>query len=377
MGELKTYRAKRDPTRTPEPVPASNKPSNNPARTKTGKNGKAGKDHQLRFVIQEHHARALHWDFRLERDGVLVSWAVPKNLPVDPKTNHLAVHTEDHPMEYLDFAGDIPAGEYGGGNVAIWDRGTYLTEKWSDREVMVVLDGAKVSGKYVLFKTGSRDRDWMVHRMDPPVAGFEAMPADLLPMQATDTTRLPRDADSWGYEFAWGGRRAIVYVDGGRPKALGSDSAEITASYPELRVMAETIGSQRLILDGEIVVLDDDGIPHHEALQARADAKDRAAIQRRMRQSPATYLISDLLYLDGSVLVDEPYEQRRTTLDKLKLSGPHWQTTPWFRRDGTAVRGAARDRGLPGIVMKRLDSNYKPGQTSKAWRHLMTAKSGG
>ena len=360
MAELKTYRAKRDSKRTPEPVPRSDKPGQR-------KRKQAGK---ARFVIQEHHARALHWDFRLERDGVMVSWAVPKNLPVDPKTNHLAVHTEDHPMEYLDFAGDIPAGEYGGGTVAIWDRGTYQTEKWNDREVMVVLSGKKVSGKYVLFKTGSRDRDWMVHRMDPPAAGFAPMPEDLLPMRADITSRLPRDDGQWGYEFSWDGVRAVVSIDGGRPRAIDAGGEDITGQYPELREMAERIGSQRLILDGELVVLDADGRPQPEALKSRTDARDRAAVQRRMKQSAVSYLITDLLYRDGALLVDKTYRDRRTTLDELRLKGPHWHATPWFRGNGAAVRDAARGQGLSGIVMKRLDSTYNPGTTSKDWRQL-------
>src|SRR5438046_10602970 len=129
MPELTTYRAKRRAGRTPEPVPAA------------GPVPQGGDD---TFVIQEHHARRLHWDFRLERDGVLVSWAIPQGLPLDPKTNHLAVHTEDHPLEYATFEGEIPAGEYGGGKVIIWDRGTYTTEKWEDDEVKVVLDGERI-----------------------------------------------------------------------------------------------------------------------------------------------------------------------------------------------------------------------------------------
>src|SRR5882672_10056581 len=128
-GLLEEYRAKRRPGRTPEPMPRSDAAS-------TGSDGST-------FVVQEHHATALHWDFRLERGGVLVSWAVPKGLPPDPKVNHLAVRTEDHPMEYADFAGEIPAGEYGAGRMTVWDRGRYETEKWSDREVKIVLHGER------------------------------------------------------------------------------------------------------------------------------------------------------------------------------------------------------------------------------------------
>src|SRR5919199_3630020 len=133
-GRLGTYQRMRDERATPEPFGA--------------KRRKPRKD-TPRFVVQEHHATALHWDFRLERDGVLVSWAVPKGLPPHPKQNGLAVHTEDHPLDYFDFEGDIPAGEYGGGKVVLWDRGTYDVVKWSGREVMVDLHGQRVQGRYV------------------------------------------------------------------------------------------------------------------------------------------------------------------------------------------------------------------------------------
>lgn len=145
--KLRDYRGKRRRDATPEPVPSE---------------GPLPQGHDNTFVIQEHHARRLHWDLRLERGGVLVSWAVPKGLPEDPETNHLAVPTEDHPLEYASFEGEIPKGEYGAGQVIIWDRGAYETEKWNDREVMVVFHGSRASGRYVLFRTGE---NWMVHRM--------------------------------------------------------------------------------------------------------------------------------------------------------------------------------------------------------------------
>src|SRR3954452_3347607 len=125
----------------------------------------AGADAQARFVVQEHHATALHWDLRLERDGVLVSWPVPKGIPPDPRDNRLAVHTEDHPLMYLDFHGEIPEGSYGAGTMKVWDTGTYEPEKWTDREVIVTFHGEKVHGRHVLFKTGGKQ--WMIHRMDP------------------------------------------------------------------------------------------------------------------------------------------------------------------------------------------------------------------
>src|SRR5919199_6052791 len=162
--KLSKYREIRDFQATPEPD-----------------GSQTSADGQLRFVVQEHHARSLHWDLRLERDGVLVSWAIPKGIPPDPRKNHLAVRTEDHPLEYLDFHGDIPAGQYGAGTMAIWDRGTYETHKWRDKEVMVTFHGERVQGRYVLFRTDGSN--WMIHRMDPPEdPDREPLPEHIAPM---------------------------------------------------------------------------------------------------------------------------------------------------------------------------------------------------
>ena len=156
MDKLQPYRDKRDPARTPEPIPAA--PGSGDRQ-----DGSSGT-----FVIQEHHARRLHWDFRLERDGVLVSWALPKGVPDDPATNHLAVHTEDHPLEYANFEGMIPKGEYGGGEVTIWDRGSYEALKWAPDEVKVVLHGRRLDGGWVLFQT--KGNQWMIHRERQPLS---------------------------------------------------------------------------------------------------------------------------------------------------------------------------------------------------------------
>ena len=359
MPELSTYRKKRDPARTPEPVPAAGK------RTTKRTTKRRGKDDT--FVVQEHHATALHWDFRLERDGVLVSWAVPKGLPLDPAVNHLAVHTEDHPLEYATFEGDIPEGEYGGGAVTVWDHGTYECEKWSDREVKVVLHGNRVTGRYVLFKTGSRDRDWMMHRMDPPPEGFTPMPSLVRPMLAVLRETVPRDDDNFGYEFKWDGVRAIVYVDGGRPRVLSRNDRDVTASYPELRAMAESLGSRQVILDGEIVAMDESGRPSFEALQARMHVTNTAQVRRLAAQVPATFLAFDVLHLDGRSLLDEPYTERRRVLESLELSGPSWQTPPHFEGSGDAILAASKEQGLEGVLAKRLDSRYYAGKRSDCW----------
>jgi bifunctional non-homologous end joining protein LigD len=351
--ELSTYRRKRDAARTPEPVPRGSRP----ART--------GNDDT--FVIQEHHATALHWDFRLERGGVLVSWAVPKGLPLDPKTNHLAVHTEDHPLEYATFEGEIPAGEYGGGRVIMWDCGRYECEKWTDREVKVTLHGGRVDGRYVLFKTGDRDRDWMVHRLDPPPTDFTPLPALIRPMLAVPREALPADDDAYGYEFKWDGVRAMVYVDGGRPRVMSRNDRDVTQSYPELRELAESLGSRQVVLDGEIVAFDAEGRPSFEALQSRMHVTKSAQVRALMAQTPATYLIFDVLHLDGGSLLDEPYVERRRVLEALALAGPSWQTSPHFEGDGDAVLAASRVQGLEGVLAKRLDSHYFPGKRSDCW----------
>ncbi len=169
MGDLREYRRRRDPRRTPEPVPAEDPPA-----------GPGGN----RFVIQEHHARRLHYDVRLEHDGVLVSFAVPKNLPTQPGEIRLAVHTEDHPLEYLTFHGKIPQGEYGAGSMTIWDTGRYETEKWTDDEVAVTLHGERTRGRFVFFSPGA-GQDWMVRRRSDPDA---APPAQAGPVHAPTVT---------------------------------------------------------------------------------------------------------------------------------------------------------------------------------------------
>jgi bifunctional non-homologous end joining protein LigD len=342
----------RDAGRTPEPVPQSAALP-------------AGNDDT--FVIQEHHARRLHWDVRLERDGVLVSWAVPKGLPLDPKTNHLAVHTEDHPLEYATFEGAIPRGEYGGGKVVIWDRGHYVTEKWTDTEVKVVFDGARARGRYVFFRI--RDADWMVHRMDPPPRpDWRPVPAGLTSMRVTVGSLPPPSEDvAWGYEMDWGGEPAIVTVEGGRARVeVGGE--EVTNRYPELRAIGPAVGSSACVLDGVLVVLDADGRPSSARLRQRRDAT-AAQAQRRSTTEPVTYLVADLLHLDGQDTTSLPYRDRRRLLEDFLPIGPNWHVSPAID-GGPDALAASRDLGLRGIVAKRLESTYQPGRRSDDWRSI-------
>jgi len=345
---LGSYRRKRDFGRTPEPAGKRRRPP----------------DDSGRFVIQEHHARRLHWDLRLERDGVLVSWAVPKGIPPDPRRNHLAVHTEDHPLEYLEFEGEIPRGSYGAGQMSIWDRGTYRAEKFQDDEVIATFAGQRTKGRYALFQTDGDN--WMIHRMDPPEdPDREPMPERVPPMLATSAKTLPRDGDAYAYEVKWDGVRSVAYVEGGRVRFESRKGDPITGRYPELRALGEALGTTSAVLDGEIVAFKDDR-PSFEQLQRRMHVGSESTARRLSREVPVVYIIFDLIWLDGHWTVDLEYEERRRLLDQLALDGTSWQT-PANYRDGPALCDATREAGLEGVLAKRLDSPYHPGSRSRAW----------
>jgi len=350
--KLSTYRRKRDRERTPEPVPDA---------------APLPKGDDDTFVIQEHHARRLHWDLRLERDGVLVSWAVPKGIPDDPRTNHLAVHTEDHPLSYAEFEGEIPAGEYGGGQVTIWDRGRYETEKWTDREVKVVLHGERARGRYVLFRTDGDQ--WMIHRMDPPAdPDAEPLPDLVHPMTAVPGDLPPAaQGERYGYERKWDGVRAVVYADRGSIRVMSRSNRDVTATYPELRGLGPALGARPAVLDGEVVALDETGRVSFEELQPRMQVTNAGQARRLAQQIPAIFLAFDVLHLDGHATTALSYAQRRELLESLGLAGPNWQTPPYFPGDGAAAIAASREQGLEGVVAKRLDSVYEPGRRSSAW----------
>ncbi len=379
---LVTYRSMRDAAKTPEPVPDA------PSRPTDGRS----------FVIQEHHATRLHYDFRLEHDGVLVSWAVPKNVPTSTTQNHLAVHTEDHPLEYGSFEGEIPKGEYGGGTVTVWDSGTYDLEKWRDDEVIVTLHGTKPSGlgepaRVALIRTkqGGDDKNWLMHRMrleagvattsrtrptkeeDPasPRVGVPLSPMLASPGSAT----LIGDPADWVFEMKWDGIRAVVDVDVDRdpPVRLTSRTGnDLTAAYPELIALAEACG-RRAIVDGEIVALDAAGRPDFGLLQKRMNLVGTADIERARRDTPVRFVVFDLL-ADGDVsLLDDSYDVRRSRLEERVTPGDVVQVPTVLDGAETtadeAMAISARLR-LEGIVAKRRSSDYAPGRRSTAWLKL-------
>jgi bifunctional non-homologous end joining protein LigD len=359
---LAPYRAKRDPARTAEPVP----PPDRPLPAGDGDT----------FVVQEHRTprgrtgERVHWDLRLERDGVLKSWAVPKGPPTEPGLNRLAVPTEDHPLEYASFSGTITAGEYGGGEVSIWDAGRYACEKWADDHVTVSFDGRRLTGRYVLFRLP--DGTWNVRKLsaDPvaaePVAG---VPEDLTPMLAA-IGELPRAEDTrWGYEFKWDGVRALAHVRDGRLRLRARSGNDVTATYPELHRLPDVLTGHDAVVDGEVVALDPRGRPDFGLLQGRMH-RTGPEIARLAAAAPVSYLVFDLLALDGENLLGLPYTERRERLDALGLGNDRWVTTPWFRGNGPVVQAASRENGLEGVVAKRLDSPYRPGGRGPDWRKV-------
>jgi len=347
---LEDYRRKRSFADTPEPagdepVDAGNAP---------------------RFVVHEHHATRLHWDLRLEHDGALASFAIPNGIPTDPKTNRKAVHTEDHPLKYLDFEATIPEGNYGAGEMTIWDTGTFSVEKWRKDEIIVVFSGERLTGKYALFHAGKDAKDWMIHRMDPPVdEDAEPFPDAIEPMLAKPGA-LPRTPEDWAFEVKWDGVRAMIRSQPGRFHLFSRAGNDITPAYPELRALNRQLSSHEAILDGEVVAFDDDGKPSFQALQSRMHARG-ASVKRLAEERPVTLMVFDLVWLDGHSLVDLPWTERRAALEDLGLDGDHWQTPGAYVGQGEGLLAATAEQGLEGVIAKRTDAVYRPGRRSDAW----------
>jgi bifunctional non-homologous end joining protein LigD len=349
--KLRQYREKRSFDATPEPSGAA-----------------IGEGEGTRFVVQEHHARRLHWDLRLEHDGVLASWALPRGVPQHPDDNRLAVRTEDHPLEYIDFHGEIPAGEYGAGTMEVWDAGTYEAEKFEDAKVVATFSGEKLRGRYALFRT--RGKDWMIHRMDPAPEGWQPLPFGLRPMLATEGKQIPRKEAEWGFEIRWAGCRTLAFCDPGHLELVAGDGREVTRLFGEVRGVLEQLHGRPALLDGVVVAFGDERQPDRERLGRRLAAGSDSQIRRLRESTPVTYVGFDLLHLDGCPLVDQAYEERRSQLEALELGGAAWQVPAYHRGDGKAFRDAAAERGLPGVVAKRLASPYVAGRSTREWREI-------
>ncbi len=349
---LTRYRNMRDASKTPEPVPIKAPTAGN----------------NDRFVIQEHHARRLHYDLRLERDGVLVSWAVPKNLPDTPSVNHLAVHTEDHPLEYLTFHGTIPKGEYGAGNMIVWDAGTYETEKFKDippdgpadgGEVIVTLHGKKIDGRYALIQTDGKN--WLAHRMKDQqrprsrsAGDIQPAPGDLAPMLATEGSVEKLKASQWAFEGKWDGYRVLVDANRGKLNLRSRRGRDVTHEYPQFEALAADLADHHVILDGEAVALDESGVPSFGEMQNRA------------RSTRVEYWAFDILHLDGRSLLRAKYSDRRRLLEALAAGGG-LIVPDLLPGDGPEAMEQARKHRWEGVIAKKRDSTYQPGRRSSSW----------
>jgi bifunctional non-homologous end joining protein LigD len=335
---LDEYRRKRRPGKTPEPF---------------GSGGDLGD--RPRFVIQRHDARRLHYDFRLERDGALASWAVPKGVPLHKGERHLAVHVEDHPLEYADFAGVIPAGQYGAGTVEIWDRGTYdLLEEKRDGGLTVRLHGERLEGVWTLVPASldGDPKNWLLLRKD---ADDGAVGRRYQPMLASSSDRLP-SGEGWVFEPKWDGFRAIVTISGGEVTLTSRNGNDLTERFRDAaRAAAHAVTTPDAVLDGEICVLDREGRSRFSLLQESGGT--------------VVLVLFDVLEVDSVVVVDEPLEERRKRLERIVGPSNEVFVSPQFD-DGAALLAAARDQELEGVVAKKTDSPYKPGRRSSDWHKL-------
>ncbi|MFT4044980.1 MAG: non-homologous end-joining DNA ligase, partial [Gordonia sp. (in: high G+C Gram-positive bacteria)] len=302
----------------------------------------------------------LHYDFRLEHNGVLTSWAIPKNLPTDSGQNRLAVRTEDHPLEYADFSGDIPAGEYGGGHVEIWDRGTYDIEKWRTDEIIVRLHGHRIQGRYALIHTGAKN--WLAHLIaDEPRPHLPNALVRPRPMLAADAPIEHLDAHTWAFEGKWDGYRILLRLIGGEFTLTSRSGIDMTRDFPELRSIADDLGLIEVILDGEVVVLDATGRTNFTLLTSRRHTDEAYTL---------TLYLFDILYLNGISLARRPWSQRRKILEELAptlKNSRYAKIPPLLEGPGATAIAYSRAHNMEGVVAKRRSSTYQQGRRSNSW----------
>ncbi len=319
-----------------------------------------------RFTIQQHHARRLHHDVRFEQDGVLVSFAVPKRLPEEPGVRHLAVNTEDHPLDYLTFSGGIPAGEYGGGEVRLFDLGTYEPLEVADGKLTVRLHGTRYKGaEYHLFRT--RDRDWLVILKSKVSLPQPAPPPTYEPMMAVLTSE-PFDDDEWLFEVKWDGHRCLANL-GTSTRLTSRTTRDMTAQFPELIDMHRQLAARNAVVDGEIVALDREGRPSFERMQDRFH-RTPEELARNKGRVPVQFLAFDLLWLDGQSLLDLPLVERRARLVEVLVETRDIRLSQVVEGAGKDFFAQVKALQLEGMVAKRAASPYRPGARSHDWRKI-------
>ncbi|CAN5138799.1 DNA ligase D [soil metagenome] len=345
--KLSEYKRKRDPKNTPEPF-----------------GEQKGKTKDPLFVVQRHDARRLHYDFRLEKGGTLLSWAVPRGVPLEPGQQHLAVHVEDHPLEYATFEGEIPKGQYGAGTVEIWDRGTYeLLEEKKNGGLTVRLHGKRLNGTWALVPAhlSGDEKNWlMIRKRDDSGPEGRRERRAYGPMLAKLAQEIPRGA-GWVFEVKWDGYRAIADVAGGDATLASRNGNDLTARFQNAaKELAKAVKTPDCVLDGEVCALDEAGRSSFSAMQQGKEG------------TPIVYYVFDVLEVEGEPLIDLPLVERRKRLEALldkrnrtiRLSEPF--------DDGEALLAAAKQQQLEGVIAKRLDSRYLPGKRARDWLKLKT-----
>jgi bifunctional non-homologous end joining protein LigD len=331
-----------------------------PAPSGTGGEGNS-------FVIHKHRATRLHYDVRLERDGALPSWAVPRGLPVQPGDKRLAVRTEDHPLEYGSFQGTIPEGHYGAGEVRIFDDGWYEPVEWTDSKVSFRLHGRRYPGlEFHFVKTRT---DWLAFLASHQEAPLIPSPPAFQPMLAEGGWKA-FDDDAWWFEPKFDGIRSMTTMGTDATRLVTRNGRDVSDKYPELRMIHELVDQVNAVLDAEIVAFDDDGKNSFEALQQRMNLSNEREIKRISSKIPVALVAFDLLWFDGQDLTGLGLEQRRELLETIVEQDHRLQVVTHVDGGGTAFVEVARQHGLEGVVAKRTGSKYQPGRRSPDWRKI-------
>ncbi|MBT1703725.1 non-homologous end-joining DNA ligase [Chryseosolibacter indicus] len=349
--QLETYSKKRDFEKTPEPV----------ANIITGSNNN--------FVVHRHHASHLHYDLRLEKDGVLKSWAVPRGLPPRPGVKRLAVQTEDHPMEYLTFNGSIPKGQYGGGEMWIYALGKYQVTKEKKDGFYFRLNSKEMTGEYRMHKT--KEKEYLLERVDEPQLDY--INKFIEPM-LTESSDEPPKGDDFIYEIKWDGIRALIAYEEGKLTIHTRNQNDVTKQFPELLDGEKAFRATNAVFDAEIVHLDATGKPVFKKVINRLMTSGDAAIQKISKTTPCYCYIFDCLYLDGRSLLNEPLMKRKDWLRDAVRGDTAYRVSE-FVDDGEALLNAAREHGLEGIIAKRKDSKYLPGKRTDCWYKIKLRQS--
>jgi len=313
------------------------------------------------FVVHRHHASRLHYDLRLEQNGVLKSWAVPKGLPPRPGIKRLAVSVEDHPLEYVDFEGAIPKGEYGGGMMWKFAQGRYQTTKEKADGFYFRLQSRELNAEYRVHRT--KENQWLLERVDNPQTDW--LRDRIEPMLARPADKPPASAD-YVYEVKWDGIRVMISLDEGEVKIRGRNGLDFTKQFPELLLPEQAFRATSALFDGEIVCLEADGRPNFAAVIHRMQQKSEGAIERARTKHPVVCYVFDCLYLDGRPIVNEPLMRRREWLRDAIRKDLTYRVSEAVDEGATFLE-AVKQMGLEGVMAKQRNSPYVPGKRNDSW----------